>query len=200
MLQNDTKEPENILRFWFDEEKTIEQKLHLWFAGTPEIDTHIKEMFEPQVIAAANKAFSEWEEEPESCLALLLLLDQFSLNIYRRKKRGFDIVALGLPIALRAIAKGFDQKVKPIERVFYYLPLEHCEDLSIQKQCVALFERLVREAKPHEKKGMEIFLDYAIKHLEVIERFGRYPDRNPIMGRAHTAEEAEYMAQGGPPF
>lgn len=198
-----------ILDYWFDARNSTDAWVHLWFAGTPEIDEDIRTRFEPLVLEAACEAasdfppggrFSDWRAEPEGCLALLILLDQFPLNIYRDQARSFEIVDLALPIALQALAQGFDQKVPEIHRLFFYLPLEHSEDLNIQRRCVKLFERLAAEAAPHEKKYMDIFLDYAIRHLVVIERFGRYPDRNPILGRTHRPEEAEYMAQGGPPF
>jgi uncharacterized protein (DUF924 family) len=192
--------PETVLKFWFDETKTIEERLHLWFGGTPEIDSDIRTRFEREVITAAQGKYQEWEETPESCLALIVLLDQFPLNIYRDQARSFGLIEHALPVAIRAIDQGFDRKVRPMQRLFYYLPLEHSEDLSHQKRCVELCERLVAEASPHEKKYMEVFLDYAIKHLVVIERFGRYPDRNEILGRPHTPEEADYVAQGGPPF
>ncbi len=107
---------------------------------------------------------------------------------------------MAIPISLRAIERGFDRRATPVERVFFYLPLEHAEDLTLQRRSVEVFTRLVNELPPEQRALMDGFRDYAVKHLEVIERFGRFPDRNEIFGRTHTKEEAEYMAQGGPPF
>jgi uncharacterized protein (DUF924 family) len=193
-------EPRDILKFWFEEPKTPEAMMQLWFGGTAEIDAAIRARFETDVIAAAEGKYGAWVGAPDTCLALVILLDQFTLNIYRDQARSFEWNAKALPIALRAIEKGFDRRVSPLERVFYYLPLEHAEDLALQKQAVALFQRLVDETPEEMKEAMKAFHHYAVLHLEVIERFGRFPDRNPILGRPHTKEEAEYMAAGGPPF
>ncbi len=195
-----TPDPQAVLDYWLDPTKTIGQRVQHWFAGTPEIDAEIRARFEPWVEAAERGELKPWEDDPWTCLALLILIDQFSLNIYRDQPRSFRNTDLGLPIALRALEKGFDQKVEPLDRLFYYLPLEHAENLEIQNRSVALFEKLLVQAAPEQRSFMESFLDYALKHREVIQRFGRYPDRNPILGRQHTPDEAAYMAAGGPPF
>ena len=189
-----------ILDFWFNELNSFKEKIKLWFGGAKETDERIRMLFEKDVIAASKGKLDDWEKEPESCLALVILLDQFSLNIYRNKARSFEINSLALPISLRAIDKKFDKYVKPIQRVFFYLPLEHAEDLKIQNQSVSLFQKLYNEAAVSEKDAMKTFLDYAVMHREVIERFNRFPDRNDILGRTPTPEEKEYMDQGGPPF
>jgi len=190
-----------ILDFWFNSQKTTAENVKYWFAGTQKIDAEIKKNFESNVLAASDGLLNDWEKEPLSCLALVITLDQFPLNIYRDTAKSFHLNDMALPIAQRALQAGFDQKVKPLQRVFFYLPFEHSEDLNIQKKSVQLFEKLNQEAtSEEEKKVMAVFLDYAIKHYDVIARFGRFPDRNPILGRKHTPPEAEYMAQGGPPF
>jgi uncharacterized protein (DUF924 family) len=192
--------PQQILDFWFNPQKTTAENVKFWFAGTQKIDDEIKKNFESTVLAASEGQLTDWEKDPLSCLALTIVLDQFPLNIYRDQAKSFHLNDMALPIAQRALQQGFDQKVKPLQRVFFYLPFEHSEDLNIQKKSVQLFEKLNQQASPEDKKFMEMFLDYAIKHLVVVERFGRFPDRNPILGRKHTPPEAEYMAQGGPPF
>jgi uncharacterized protein (DUF924 family) len=172
----------------------------LWFGGAPETDEQIRRRFEPWVGQAAEGRLSAWEASAESCLALILLLDQFTLNIYRDQAKSFELNDLALPIALRALERGDDQRVEPVRRVFFYLPLEHSEDLTIQNRAVALFQRLVDEARPEEAEMMKTFHHFAVLHQEVIARFGRFPDRNPILGRASTPEEQAYLDAGGPPF
>ncbi len=195
---------EEILEFWFGHyqpsKEYFAERMHLWFGGTPEIDENIRRRFETDVQQAAAGQLSSWEEDPRSCLALIVLLDQFSLNIYRDEPRSFEQSAMAIPIAERALARGFDQKVPVIMRAFFYLPFEHGESIDDQERSVALFERLAQDSPDELKELTAGFHHYAILHWEVIDRFGRFPDRNPIFGRPHTPEEVQYMADGGPPF
>jgi uncharacterized protein (DUF924 family) len=190
--------PSDVLDFWFN--VAPEEQMELWFGGAPETDQKIRGRFERAVEAAADGKLQDWENEVQSCLALVILLDQFTLNIYRDKARSFEWNARALPVALRALERGFDQQVEPILRVFFYLPLEHAEDLALQKRAVELYRALAEAVPPGEREIFNEFVRYAILHLEVIERFGRFPDRNPILGRKHTPAEAAYMDGGGPPF
>lgn len=189
-----------ILKFWFHEAKSPQERMGLWFGGEEKTDNLIREKFESDVVAAAEGKFSKWEAQPESCLALIILLDQFSLNIYRGQPKSFEINTLALPIALRALDQGYDRAASMSEKLFYYLPLEHAEDLVLQNRAVSLFKNMVKEVPEKEKEGAKTYLHFAKLHQEVIARFGRFPDRNEILGRPHTPEEAEYMRLGGPDF
>lgn len=195
----------DVLEFWFGPAPEVtaaylEPRTGLWFGGAPATDAEIRARFGDLVAAAARGEFAAWEADARRCLALIVLLDQFSLNLHRDDRRGFDQSAMAIPIALRALERGLDRQVTPPERIFFYLPLEHAEDLDLQRRSVALFDAMLAELPPGERELMAGFQRYAVLHLEVVERFGRFPDRNPLYGRPHTPEEAEYMARGGPPF
>lgn len=174
---------------------TPEQVLDFWFAG--DLATHRKEWFEKSAefdatcarfAAALREArdgrLDHWAETPRGSLALIILLDQLSRNLHRGSPEAFAADAKAREIARKAIARGFDQALGPVERMFIYLPLEHSEDLADQDLSVRLFTSLGEE-----------MVRYAEEHREVIRRFGRFPHRNAAMGRASTPEELEYLAQ-----
>lgn len=204
-MTSGTDRADEVLGYWFGPAPEVTSaylgpRTALWFAGAPETDAEVRARFGDLVAAAARGELAAWEADARSCLALVVLLDQFSLNLHRDDRRGFDQSAQAIPISLRALERGFDRQVTPPERMFFYMPLEHAEDLDLQRRSVALFAALLAELPPAERALMADFHRYAVLHLEVVERFGRFPDRNPFYGRPHTPEEAEYMAQGGPPF
>jgi len=193
---------EEILHFWFGDLQNLnlKERLKLWFGGGEETDGRIRDKFESDLLRAIRGDYARWEETPRGSLALILLLDQFSRNIYRDTPRAFAQDAMALGVCLRGINQGKDLALHPIERAFFYLPLEHSENLDNQQQSVRAFESLVPSA-PEEMKGtFEEFLDYAIRHYEIIKRFGRFPHRNEILGRPSTEEEKEFLTQPGSSF
>jgi uncharacterized protein (DUF924 family) len=192
--------PQEILDFWFNPKLSLKELGTLWFAGTKPIDQEIADRFGKDVEAAAEGRLSSWEAEPRSCLALILLLDQFSLNIYRGKPRSFLVNDLGLPITLRALEKNFHRQATSLERVFFYLPLEHAENLNYQNRAVELFRQLIQDANFDEKEMMKGFYHFAVLHQEVIQRFGRFPNRNEVLERPSTPEEEKYLKEEGSPF
>jgi uncharacterized protein (DUF924 family) len=195
---------QEVLDYWFgqvqDSPEYFARSNEFWFGGASDTDAEIAARFEPDVLRATRGQLTRWESDPLSCLALVILLDQFSLNIYRDQPRSFLQSEMAIPIALRAIDRGFDRQITPLQRVFLYLPLGHAENLRLQRLSVALFEQLVASVPPSQRARMDYYRDYAVKHMEVIERFGRFPDRNRIFERNPTTDEAEYLAKGEPPF
>lgn len=194
-----------ILDFWFGPVERwklpkVTNSQELWFMGTPEIDALIQKKFRHYMDEASTGRLDSWTATPEGCLALILLLDQFSLNVFRDQPRSFTAAHLALPYALTAIREKQDQAVPPMQRAFFYLPLEHAEDIHLQKEAVELFKTLIEAADPADRTSFENAHDYAIRHLRVIERFGRFPDRNPVLGRTPTSAERKYMDDGGPDF
>jgi uncharacterized protein (DUF924 family) len=193
---------EEILHFWFGDLQNLnlEERLKLWFGGDEETDNLIGSKFESDLSSAIHGELVQWEETPKGCLALIVLLDQFSRNIYRDTPRAFtqDGVALGL--CLRGIDQGKDLVLSPIERTFFYLPMEHSEDVEIQRRSVQAFGSLIEVVPSEMKKTYEGFLDYAERHRAIIERFGRFPHRNAILGRVSTPEELEFLKQPGSSF
>lgn len=188
-----------ILNFWFGdpgtESASYEQRRRFWFGKAPEFDQAIREQFQPVYAQAAAGQLNHWQDTPEGSLALILVLDQFSRNMFRDTAQAFATDSQALAAAKRAIAHGFDQQLPPIQRIFLYLPLEHSEEIADQQQSVEQFRQLAA-ASP----DLQDTFDYALRHQSVIERFGRFPHRNRLLGRDTTPEEAEFLTQPGSSF
>jgi uncharacterized protein (DUF924 family) len=172
--------PEDIVGFW----REAGQKR--WFKTDPEFDALIRERFLKTHEQAAAGKLAHWEETAKGALALVILLDQFSRNMFRGEARAFASDARARAIAERAIARGFDRMV-PFGRNFFYLPYMHSENLADQDRCIALFEAA----------GDAESVKHAKAHHDLIRRFGRFPFRNESLGRTSTPEEKKYLASGG---
>lgn len=170
-----------ILDFW------REAGPEKWFAKDDAFDADIRRRFLAAVEAAARGELNDWEETPDGVYALLLLLDQFPRNLYRGSPQAFAADPLALAVAERAIARGFDQAFENPERRFIYMPLMHSEDLADQQRCVALCEAA---DDPEGVKFAEI-------HRDIIRDFGRFPHRNPVLGRQSSAKERRFLDDGG---
>ncbi len=190
----------DVLDFWFNEKLSVKEKNRLWFGGGEKVDAVIRSRFGATVVSAAEGRLSDWVNEANSCLALIILLDQFTLNIYRGQALSFELNVKALPMAIDAIRKGFDQRVPRERRTFFYLPLEHAENKEAQSESVSLFRKLRDESPSEERDVFDGYLRYAILHQEVIERFGRFPNRNEVLGRPSTADEDRYLREEGSPF
>jgi uncharacterized protein (DUF924 family) len=185
-----------ILEFWFGkpDEPTYGNPRKIWFQKDPAFDRAIRSRFlEDYHLAAANQ-LDHWQETPLSCLALILLLDQFPRNMFRGQAQAFATDRQALAIAETAIDQGFDRQLLTVQRLFIYIPFEHSENLQHQQQAIELFNLL------KDQPGTESFIQYAERHFQVIERFGRFPHRNSILGRENTPEEAEFLQQPGSSF
>ena len=177
--------PEDVLAWWFAPETKAE-----WFAGGEAFDAAVRGRLGPLFARAARGELDGWAVEPCGLLALVILLDQVPRNIFRGTPRAFEGDARALALARLAVDRGLDRGFSVDERLFLYLPFEHAEDLADQERSVALFRAL----------GDADYLDYAIRHLAVIERFGRFPHRNAILGRASTAAELAFLEEPGSSF
>ena len=189
----DSNRVEAILAFWFGPVPGENRKE--WFQKNSEFDAQIQRLFIEDYELAATGQFRDWLITARSCLAIIVLMDQFPRNMFRGNSRSFETDPYALSAAQHAVENGFDQEVNPIERFFIYLPFEHSENLDHQHRSVQLFEVLVDEA-PH----LQHCLDYAIRHRDVIQRFGRYPHRNQILDRPSTEAEVEFLKQPGSRF
>jgi len=158
-----------------------------WFEKDDAFDGEIRERFLDTYVAAAAERLAAWEEEPESVLALVIVLDQFPRNMFRGNARTYAADALVRMVAERAIARGFDQNYVPPERRFFYLPFTHSENLADQERCVAL----------NRAAGDDEGAKWAETHADIIRRFGRFPHRNRVLGRGTTAEEQAFLDGGG---
>lgn len=196
-----------VLEYWLGAElPTNESALAcktLWFTKSEEVDEEIRHLFGAVLQEAlAGKLDGEALESPLGMLALLIVLDQFTRNAYRCTPKSFAGDAKARQLALKAIDLGWDvdASIPAIARIFIYLPLEHAEDMQMQEHSVVAFEQLYQEAEPALREFFEGTLDYANKHREVINEFGRFPHRNPILGRESTAAEKVYLSKPGAGF
>jgi uncharacterized protein (DUF924 family) len=179
----------SLIDFWFGPPNDPERLSHrqIWFRSTPEFDEAVRRGFAADHEEAVAGALAGWESTAESALALVLLLDQVPRNIFRSTPRAFASDHFALAATNRALARGFDLAVPGAWRVFFYLPFEHSERLADQERGIALLEALPSvEGRPGDRRMSRM-------HLEIIERFGRFPHRNPILGRKSTAAELSFL-------
>lgn len=188
-----------VIEFWFgnpgSDDASYKNRRKLWFSKNPAIDQTIRNRFLSLYQRAAAGELDDWQQTPQGCLALLVLLDQFSRNLFRGSAQAFAADAKALAIAKEAIASAHDQQLEPIQRIFFYLPLEHSENSDDQRQSVSLFKKLMQI----DPQLTDVY-DYALRHQAVIDRFGRFPHRNQSLGRASTPEELEFLQQPGSSF
>lgn len=185
-----------ILDFWFGspDEPEYGKPRKVWFVKEPEFDEELRRRFLTDYEKAAGGNLDEWKDSPSECLALILLLDQFPRNIFRETPQAFATEWEALSTAHQAIAQGYDRKLLNVQRWFIYLPFEHSENIEHQRQSVKLFQKLSGDKESAKA------IESAIRHRSVIERFGRFPHRNIILGRPSTPEEKEFLKQPGSRF
>lgn len=188
-----------ILDFWFGwlpgPDFFPEDKMPIWFAVTPEIDRQMRNRFSQDVMNAERGEYNSWRETPRGRLALILLLDQFPRHIYRNKPQSFMLDRMAQALVMEGIQKGDDKQLYPIERAFFYLPLEHSEDLNLQNLSVASYRQLFLDSPEPIRIQMQDFLQSAMMHQQQIARFGRFPHRNAVLGRTSTPEETVFLMQ-----
>ncbi len=170
--------PEALLAFWFDKRSAKH-----WFRSTSDFDRQVRERFEPVWRSATSGELAHWETTAEGALALVILLDQFPLNMFRDLPEGYSSEPQSRAVAARAIERGFDTRLDDRYRAFFYLPFMHSEDLADQDRSVALFQAA----------GLDENLKWARHHREIVRRFGRFPHRNAILARQNTAEEEAWL-------
>lgn len=197
--------PGTILHFWFawsaDRPSTLDSRMSLWFGGGFELDRIIANRFTPIVARLASGDAHRWAAlGPQERLAAIIALDQFTRSIFRGTPFAFENDPLALQLAKDAIAAGEDLLLKPVERWFLYMPLEHSEDVEDQRLSVAKFTDLMAQATPETQKHFASALDFARRHAAVIEEFGRFPHRNAALGRDSTAAEEAFLKQPGSRF
>lgn len=178
-------QPTDVVNFWF-----APAHEPLWFEPSPAFDRELGSRFGELYRRAAAGELDHWQRGADGSLALCLLLDQFPRNLFRGSAQAFATDARALAVVEHAIARGFDQELPAKRRLFLYLPFEHSEDLAHQERAVELIGAL----------GDAGWLDYAIRHRDIIARFGRFPHRNEVLGRASTPEEMVFLEQPGSSF
>ncbi|HEX7025729.1 MAG TPA: DUF924 family protein [Gammaproteobacteria bacterium] len=203
-MDNESQRVDAILDFWYGQPRDYvhagEARIKFWFGGAPDVNRAIRERFAADHRYAAENRLDHWAVPENGLLALVILLDQFSRNIYRGSSRAFEWDHKALALSLAAIGDGRDIVMLPLQRLFLYLPLEHAEDPQMQRLSVDKFTALAEQAPEDMHETYLGFLDYAQRHKAIIERFGRFPHRNALLGRDSTAEEKEFLTQPGSSF
>ena len=191
---------DKILEYWFaDADRApvtldaMKGRLALWFGERPETDEHIRAHFGAELAAARAGERSAWAETPRGSLALVVVLDQFSRNAYRGTPEAFASDAQSLAVMEAGIAAGFDRGLNVAQRVAYYLPLMHAEDRASSDRCLALYLGLVDEAGASLQPAMRLVKEATERHHRIVQKLGRYPHRNAVLGRASTPEEEAFM-------
>ena len=213
MMAVQTESSASILAFWFGEDAAAGNAAEisavagrqsaLWWGKSTETDQSIKTRFEASLQAASRNELDDWADTAQGMLALILLLDQFPRNMYRDTAEAFAFDELARQCVHLGLAQGFDQQLSPLQRVFFYMPLEHSEDIDDQEYSVQLFRALAKQiAKeaPAAKETADGYLRFADRHHAIVERFSRFPHRNAILGRASTAEEVAFLKEPGSSF
>lgn len=190
---------EEIMDYWFGDIQVADlpgnERTALWFGGSDEIDTDIRERFGDILEEAIDGALDEWAEAARGRLALIILLDQFSRNIFRNSSRAFLQDEQSLALCFEGIQKKQDHELALIQRVFFYMPLEHAESIDMQERSVQAFQGLANIAMPETAGVYQAFLKYAVMHYDVVKQFGRFPHRNHLLDRNSTEAETLFIAQ-----
>jgi uncharacterized protein (DUF924 family) len=196
--------PTDILDFWLADGVQLgwptQDMSKRWFGGGAALDDDIKLRFGPRVLQALDGQLGDWTHAAPTPalgqLAHVILIDQFTRNVFRGQARAFSGDALAQQLVLQAIAAKADEQLPWVGRIFLYMPLMHAEKLSLQTECVARFAQLVEDAPEDLKERLQGNLDFARQHADIIARFGRFPYRNTALGRASTAEEELFLSNG----
>lgn len=191
-------EIQKVLDFWFGGE--ADAQIQRWFSSNPEFDQAIRSELGSLHAQACQGSLGDWERTPEGSLAILILLDQCSRNLFRGSGQAFAWDAQALALAKALCTSGGDQALPALARLFVYLPFEHSEALEDQDLAISLLQKLQTQAPAGLEAAMASFVNYAFQHREVIARFGRFPHRNARLNRASTPEELEFLSQPGSAF
>lgn len=197
-----TLSKQDILKFWFQEtdSEKLGTTMKRWFDPDKKFDNEIKSKFSDTVEDALNGKLEDWTSTIDGSLALILIYDQFTRNIHRNSGTAYTGDRRALAISKNIISLGYDKDLPLLQRLFLYMPFMHTEDKSAQKQSVELYTELANDAPSEVKKYFKDSLDFAKKHKEIIDTFGRFPHRNKDLGRESTKEENEFLKKKGRGF
>jgi uncharacterized protein (DUF924 family) len=193
-----------VIAFWFRTQELtapqVDQRMDVWFGADDVFDHECKKEFADDVDSASEGKLDHWAHEPRGRLALILLLDQFRRNIYRGTADAFSKDRAALKLCVEGAMEKKDQGLAPIERAFFYMPLQHAESAKVQAKSVELFTKLAEAVSPTYRETFETMTQFAELHRDIVEQFGRFPHRNSLLNRANTAEEDEYLSSDSPDF
>ncbi len=197
--------PGDVLNFWFDDAASDPEKLEgrnqLWWSGDEEIDRLVATRGVTLLARLASGLAQDWAKRGAAeRLAAIVAIDQFTRNIFRDTEFAFENDALALKLCKDGLLKEEDKVLAPVKRWFFYLPLMHSENLADQDRCVELFENLLEDTDDAYYSTIKNALEFAIKHRDVIQKYGRFPHRNAVLERKSTSAELDYLAQPGAGF
>ena len=195
---------EAILSFWFMEQELsapkIDRRLDIWFGEDSVFDHECKKEFADDVDKASEGKLDHWAHQAHGRLALILLLDQFRRNLYRNTAEAFSMDRAALKLCVEGAMQKKDKGLTPIERAFFFMPLQHAESRKVQAKSVEIYKRLAGAVSATYRETFETIAQFAELHCDIIQQFGRFPHRNSLLKRDNTAEEDEYLAVDSPDF
>jgi len=195
------KTPQEVLDFWFGNAITasddgLAQFVVHWFKATAAFDREIADAFGTTIESAAAGALDQWCATPHGRLALIVVLDQFTRNVFRGTPRAFACDLKAQALCVKGLAEGADLALTPVERHFFYLPLLHAEDRAMQDLSLSCFKKLAEIAPPHQRDHFAACLSASVRYRDVVSAFGRFPHRNAIVGRESSNEELLFIERG----
>ncbi len=195
---------EELLELWFgnelDDPAALEERVALWFSTDAGFDETLRERFGGLPDRARDGDLTTWRDHPRSALALVMCLDQLPRNLFRGTPGAFAYDSSALEAMRWALDRKFDRELHPVQTLFFYMPLEHAEDLGLQEESVERFSSLAKRVPAPLYEHFASNISFAERHREVIRRFGRFPHRNDVLGRTSSPEELEYLVEGGERF
>ena len=195
---------EAILSFWFKQQELtapqIDRRMDMWFGDDPVFDHEVEKEFADDISAACAGTLDHWAADPHGRLALIILIDQFRRNIHRNTAKAFSKDKLALKLCVEGAMEKTDRSLTPIQRVFFYMPLQHAESRKVQAKSVELYNRLAEAVTPTYRETFLTVAQFAELHKDIVDQFGRFPHRNKLLNREDTAEEAKYLASDSPDF
>jgi len=199
-LSNTPTDPTLILNFWFGDGLQLgwpsDDRNALWFRGGPALDADITQRFGPLVHSAVQGGLTEWETDPMQRVALIVLLDQFTRNVFRGQAQAFAGDARAQTLSLATLALGQDNALPTVANMFVLMPLMHAEHPLLQAACEQRFRALQARSQPATAAQLQGNVDAAVQHRAIVDQFGRFPHRNAVLGRPSTAEETAFLAHG----
>lgn len=193
-----------VLAFWFKEQELsapqIDGRMDIWFGESPAFDKEVEREFADDVQLASEGKLDHWAHKPLGRLALIILLDQFRRNIYRNKAEAFALDKAALKLCVEGAMEKKDKGLTPIQRVFFYMPLQHSESRKVQEKSCQIYNKLAGAVSATYKETFETIAQFAELHADIVKRFGRFPHRNTVLQRKNSAEEDEYLSGDAPTF
>lgn len=193
-----------VLAFWFKEQELsapqIDGRMDIWFGEDPVFDQEVEREFADDVQLASEGKLDHWAHKPMGRLALIILLDQFRRNIYRNRAEAFAMDKAALKLCVEGAMEKKDKGLTPIQRVFFYMPLQHSESRKVQEKSCQIYNKLAGAVSATYRETFETVAQFAELHADIVKQFGRFPHRNTVLKRKNTAEEDEYLSGDAPTF